>query len=284
MPSAAAQGLNELGSAVPPEVPRERLRPTVPGTLMLRVRKAVGRELLPVAGFSLAVNLLALVSSIYMMELFDCLLTSGSHGTLLWLTVIAIGATGVLGLLGSVRRRILLRVGDWIERELGAPAIDATVARHLAGGARDGAAASRAHADNKSLLTSESVVAFLDAPWTPVFLLVIALLHPLLGLFALAAALLLLLLALVNEGLMRDRAEAAALAAWRAQRMAEEAAGAAEPAAAMGMRTTLLRRWHEAQSQASRLGLSLGDRSAVLVSTAQFLRLGLQLGILGLGA
>ncbi len=83
MPSAAAQGLNEPGSAVPPEMPRERLRPTAPGTLMRRVRKAVGRELLPVTGFSLAVNLLALVSSIYMMELFDRVLTSGSHGTLL---------------------------------------------------------------------------------------------------------------------------------------------------------------------------------------------------------
>jgi ATP-binding cassette subfamily C exporter for protease/lipase len=264
--------------------PREKLRPGEPATLMRRTRGAIRRELWPVAGFSLAINLLALVSSIYLMELFDRVLTSGSYGTLLWLTVLAIGATAVFGFLGSVRRRILIRIGDWLERELGAPAIDATMSLRLAGAGRDGAAASRALADIKAFVANEGVVAFLDAPWAPVFILAIAALHPLLGLYALAAALLLVLLALLNEGLTREPADAAALAVRRAQRMAEEAAAVAETAMALGMRTTLLRRWHAAQRRAGELGLAQGDRSALLVSTAQFLRLGLQLGILGLGA
>lgn len=276
--SARARGGEETVAAA------DQLRPADPGRLMRRARKAVLRELLPVAGFSLAINLLALVSSIYLIELFDRVLTSGSHGTLLWLTVLALAATGVLGLLACVRRRILLRVGDWLERELGAPAIDTMVGLRLAGGLRDGALAPRALGDLRAFLASESVVAFLDAPWVPVFILVIAVLHPLLGLYALAAALLLVLLALANEGLTRGPAEAAARAGRRAQRLAEEAVATAAPVAAMGMRTALLRRWREAQGRAGDEGLLLGDRSAALVSTAQFLRLGLQLGILALGA
>ncbi len=196
---AGAPGAQRTIAAGPP---REKLRPSDPASLMRRTRSAIRRELWPVAGFSLAINLLALVSSIYLMELFDRVLTSGSYGTLLWLTVLAIGATAVFGFLGSVRRRILIRIGDWLERELGAPAIDATMSLRLAGGGRDGAAATRALADIKAFIANEGVVAFLDAPWAPVFILAIAALHPLLGLYALAAALLLVLLALLNEGLI----------------------------------------------------------------------------------
>ena len=242
------------------------------------------RELWAVGAFSLFLNLLMLVSSIYMMEVFDRVMSSGSRETLLFLTLIALGATAVFGLLSSVRRKLLSRIGDWLERELGGPAIDATMGARLRGGARDGGAASRALADIKTFFTSESVVAFLDAPWAPVFLAVIGLMHPALGLFALISAVLLLLCALANEALTRSGTAAASAAARRAQRLGEEAVSLAEPAAAMGMRTALLRRWHAAQHEAGVLALAVGDRGAALVSLAQFLRYGLQLGIMGLGA
>lgn len=242
------------------------------------------RELWAIAAFSLFLNLLALVSSIYMMEVFDRVLTSGSRETLLFLTLIAIGATAIFGLLGGVRRKLLIRLGDWLEAEVGGPAIDVSMGARLAGAARDGGAATRALADLKAFFTSESVVAFLDAPWSPVFLLIIGLMHPLLGLFALVTAVLLLLCALVNDVLTKAPAEAAALAGRRAQRLAEEAVSLAEPAAALGMRTALLQRWHRAQCEAAALALPVGDRGATLVSLVQFLRYASQLGVLGLGA
>jgi ATP-binding cassette, subfamily C, bacterial exporter for protease/lipase len=245
---------------------------------------AVRRELWTVAVFSLFLNLLMLVTSIYMMEVFDRVMSSGSRETLLFLTLIALGAIAVFGLLSSIRRKLLSRIGDWLERELGGPAIDATMGARLRGGAHDGGAASRALADIKTFFTSEGVVAFLDAPWAPVFLAVISLLHPVLGLFALISAALLLLCALANEALTRSGTVAASAAARRAHRLGKEAAGLAEPATAMGMRTVLLRRWHAAHHEAGVLALAVGDRGATLVSLAQFLRYGSQLGIIGLGA
>ena len=105
----AARAMSEAGEPDAPRViaadpPREKLRPGDPATLMRRTRRIVRRELWPVGGLQPAINLLALVSSIYLMELFDRVLTSGSDETLLWLTVLALAATAVFGLLGSVRR------------------------------------------------------------------------------------------------------------------------------------------------------------------------------------
>src|SRR4051812_28125349 len=263
---------------------RDYLRPPTPASVLRCARAAVRRELGAITAFSLGINLLTLVSSVYMMEVFDRVMSSGSRETLFFLTLIAIAATAVMALLGSVRRKLLTRIGGWLEQEVGGPAIDASVSARLAGSAREGGAATRALADIKAFFVSESVVAFLDVPWAPVFMVVIGCLHPLLGLFALGSALLLGVCALVNEELTRRPAEAASAASRRAARMAEEAVSLAEPAAALGMRTALLRRWYAAQDEAGALSLRVGDRGAALVSLVQFLRYGLQLGILGLGA
>ena len=288
MTDAAAETsiMPDQGLALTAADPADRvlLRPAAPAALLQGAAAAVRRELWPVAAFSLFINLLTLVSSLYTMQLFDRVLASGSRDTLLLLTLVALGALAVLGLLSGVRRKLLVRVGDWLERELGAPAIDAAVGLRLQRQARERGAAARALADIKQFFASEGVVAFLDAPWTPVFLLAIALLHPLLGLFALVAALLLLACALANEALTRTGLEAAAAAARRAQRLAEEAETLAEPAAAMGMRTALLRRWRAAQEEAGALAVRMSDRGAMVLSLVQGLRSALQLGVMGLGA
>jgi ATP-binding cassette, subfamily C, bacterial exporter for protease/lipase len=77
--------------------------------------------MLPLAVFSFAANLLLLVSSIYMLQLFDRVLSSGSLDTLLWLTVAAVLATAVYGVLELARRQLLSRTGAWLDTELAAP-------------------------------------------------------------------------------------------------------------------------------------------------------------------
>ncbi|MEK0084017.1 type I secretion system permease/ATPase [Benzoatithermus flavus] len=271
-------------AAVADEADRAVLRPASTTDLLQKAGAAVRRELWSVGAFSLFINLLTLVSSLYSMQLFDRVLSSGSHETLLLLTLVAVAALAVMGLLSGIRRKLLVRIGDWLERELGAPAIDAAVGLKLQGQTRERGAAARALSDIKQFFASEGVVAFLDLPWTPVFLLAIALMHPLLGLFSLAAACLLLACALANEALTRAGSEAAAAAARHTQRLAEEAEGLAEPTAAMGMRTALLRRWRTAQDAAGALAIGVSDRGAAIMSLVQALRSALQLGVMALGA
>ena len=264
---------------------RSRLRPEDPAALLRRAKAAVRRELWAVGAFSLFINLLMLVSSIYMMEVFDRVLTSGSRETLFFLTLIALAATAVFGLLGSVRRKLLIRIGDWLERELGGPAIDASDGARLAGGGRDGGAASRALADIKAFFTSESVVAFLDAPWAPVFLAVIW--PPAPGARPVRAGLGRAAAPVrarqrgadpvPDRGRIGGRSARAAAGRGgrqpgRARRRPGHAHGAPAPLAPRPAR-------RRARSRSR-----LGDRGAALVSLAQFLRYGLQLGIMGLGA
>src|SRR5687767_15519448 len=102
----------EAAAAAADQADRTMLRPTAPAALLQGAAAAVRRELWPVAAFSLFINLLALVSSLYMLQVFDRVLSSGSRETLLLLTLIAVAALAVFGLLSGVRRKLLVRIGD----------------------------------------------------------------------------------------------------------------------------------------------------------------------------
>jgi ATP-binding cassette subfamily C exporter for protease/lipase len=136
----------------------------------------------------------------------------------------------------------------------------------------------------RQFLTGKGLFAFFDAPWTPIYLLVIFLLHPWLGLFALLAALLLLVLAWVNE-----RATAAPLGeankeAQQASHFASSNLRNAEVIEAMGMLGALRQRWLRRQSRMLLLQAQASDRAATVSAYTRFARLGFQSGVLGLGA
>ncbi len=154
--------------------------------------------------FSLAVNLLMLTTSIYMMPIFDRVLGSGSLETLVYLTVVATGAIGFLSLLEVVRSRLLARISTWLEARLAPAALGRMIDQALA---RNGA---RAEAQSdlgqlRGFLGGPGVLALFDAPWVPVYLAVVYLLHPALGHVALAGAVVLFALALANDRLPGGR-------------------------------------------------------------------------------
>ena len=91
------------------------------------------RPLLWVAAFSLVINILMLTSSLYMMQVYDRVIGSGSLGTLLFLTLAATGALGLMAGLDFIRSRVLSGLGEWIERRLGAAALERSLEGVLAG-------------------------------------------------------------------------------------------------------------------------------------------------------
>ena len=96
--------------------------------------RQVRRQVMPVMWFSLAVNLLMLISSIYMMQVFDRVLASGSLHTLLWLTIAALLGIAAYAVIEQARRRVLARTGLWVEQRLSQPVIRRGVDARLAGG------------------------------------------------------------------------------------------------------------------------------------------------------
>ncbi len=195
-----------------------------------------------VALFSLAINLLMLAAPLYMMQVFDRVLASRSIETLIALTVVTAGAFLALALLEIVRSRVLLRISTRLGRSLSGEALGAAIGGALQG-VGHGVQGVRDVSQIRNFLTGPGIFPLFDAPWTPVFIAVIYLFHPMLGAIAAAGAILLFLLAVLNEFVTRRLLNEATATSLAAIRKAEASVRNADLVEAMGMMPSLVRRW-----------------------------------------
>lgn len=242
------------------------------------------QAIIAVAAFSFFINLLMLVPPMFMLQMFDRVLSSGSVETLVMLLVVAVGLLIVLGLLEWSRNRVLVRAGGRLDEMLSNRLFDATFFRALR--RPDGASAQPLQdlTTLRQFATGQGVFAFFDAPWTPLFLLVIFLLHPWLGIFATVAAVILFALAYVNEITTRQPLGAANAQHNRETEFTNANLRNAEVLEAMGMTGRLRQRWRGMHNDVLSLQAVASDRSANLTSASKSLRLIAQVGILALGA
>src|SRR4051812_5392924 len=231
--------------------------------------------------FSLAINLLMLAAPLYMLQVFDRVISSRSEETLLALTTAALAALGAMALLDVVRSRLLASAGMALDRRLGPRVLEGVLGRvsaaDFAPGLRDVNAL-------RGFLGGSGVMALFDAPWLPIFLLVISLFHPLLGAIALAGALLMCLLAYLNERLARPPLERAQAEGRRAARYIDAAVRNTEVISALGMLPALTRRWEQLNDAVlgeQLLAAKVGGRFSGL---SKFVRQALQTAMLAAGA
>ncbi|MFN9709416.1 MAG: type I secretion system permease/ATPase [Burkholderiales bacterium] len=154
------------------------------GAPMGEVMWAMRAELLAVAAFSLVVNLMMLTPTLYMLQVYDRVMLSRSELTLLAVSLLALFLYGIMALADGFRARLLVRSGLRFDQALGARVFEASVQRRL----ESGDTGSRGDADLmmvRQFITGNGVYAFFDAPWTPIYILVLAMLHPWLGVTAL---------------------------------------------------------------------------------------------------
>jgi ATP-binding cassette subfamily C protein/ATP-binding cassette subfamily C exporter for protease/lipase/ATP-binding cassette subfamily C protein EexD len=236
-----------------------------------------------VAGLSLFLNLLALASPLYMFQVFDRVLASGRVETLVALTAVAAFALVCLGALEVIRSRSLARISTWLDRALARIVLKASVGEALAG-RPIGAQAMNDLAQLRGFISSQGICPIFDAPWTPVFVAVIWVLHPWLGMLALVGAALLFTLALANELLTRAPLAGAGQAWLTGQRRYETALRNAEVVQAMGMLPALLQRWQADHERVLDGQARASDRTGWIYGISKFVRLFIQVAILGLGA
>ncbi len=234
--------------------------------------------------FSMTINLLLLVSPIYMMQLYDRVLSSQSIDTLVLLTLIAMFGFGVLGALELVRGRLMVRVSSWLDRRLGGAVLTASIVGALRQSNERTAQNLRDLSTFRSFLTGPNLFPVLDAPWAPVFLVVIFLLSPLLGCLATGGAAILFALGLLNEKVTRRPLIEANKASMAAQYQADASVRNADVIEAMGMMPNLIERWESRSGEAVRLQALAGDRGAMITSLSKFVRVAIQSLILGAGA
>ena len=233
--------------------------------------------------FSALLNLLMLATPIYMLQVFDRVLTTAHSDTLIGLTIIVMAALAVLGILEGVRLMVLSRTAAWIGAETGPEVLGMSLA--AARSARGPAGQPlRDLAQVQGFLGSTGLNPFFDAPWTPIFILIIFLLHPALGLLALGTAVLLLAIAVLNDRTTRAALSDAAADQMRAMARADEAIRNSEVVHAMAMSRAATVRWQVAADAAARGQDSASQRMSIFLAFSRFLRFGAQVGVLGLGA
>jgi PrtD family type I secretion system ABC transporter len=234
--------------------------------------------------FSLAINLLTLATPLYMMQVFDRVLGSRSGDTLVMLTLITVLAIGVLALLEAIRAQMLVRVGNWLDDRLGPTVFSGALRAALRSDPARAAQGLRDLGTMRGFIAGPTVTPLLDAPWSPIFIVALFALHPMLGLVGLGGGVVLFGLGFMNEILTKQPLQRANLAASKTHQRAEAALRNAEVIRAMGMGEGVLRLWRRDSAGAHEAQRAAGTRGGLILAFSKFFRLLVQTVILGVGA
>jgi len=234
--------------------------------------------------FSGVINLLMLVPSIYMMQVFDRVLTSRNETTLLMLTLILLGLYLLSSTLEWVRGQVMIRMSAGIDAQLGERVFGAAFERSLKEHSANPAQVLSDLTTIRQFITGQGLIALFDAPWLPIYLIVAFLFHPWLGLFTVLGAVILVMLAIWNELATRKSLGEANQLAVISANYVNSTLQNAEVIQAMGMLNVLRRRWFGLQQRIISAQAEASDRSARISSMTRFVRMTWQSLSLGLGA
>ena len=257
------------------------------GRAEIRGTLAESRRLFAAIGlFSVFVNLLMLTGPLFMLQIYDRVLTSRSEATLLALIMIVAFLFLMMGLLDHFRARVLARAGARFQARMAPRVLSAILTRAGASPqARTAPATGLADLEAMQRFASgPGPFAFFDAPWTPVFLFALFLFHWMLGLLAVLSGLLLLALALMNQWRTAELQAEAGVASGRAFQLTEQVRAGGETVRGLGMRRTVLDRLETLRNGSLDVTIAASDRGGAFSVTARTLRLFLQSMMLGLGA
>ena len=234
--------------------------------------------------FAAFANLLMLTGPLYMLQVYDRVLGSGSEETLVALTLLVVFAYSVMGLLDYTRGRIMARVGARFQDDLDRRVFDAVVRKSaVAPDIKTNASLADLEAVQRTI-TSPVLMAAFDLPWTPIFFAAIFVFHVWLGYLALAGGAVLIVIAIANQYLSRGAQARAAIAGQQASGMSDQIRTEAEMVQAMGMRDAAFTRWQKARSEALAGQVRAADVGGTFTSMTKTIRLFLQSAMLGMGA
>ncbi|GAB3412919.1 type I secretion system permease/ATPase [Massilia agilis] len=234
--------------------------------------------------FSAIINLLMLVPSLYMLQIYDRVLQSRNEITLLMLSLIMLGAYALMSGLELIRSFVLVRVGARFDMTLNKRVYTAAFEQNLKLAGGNAGQSLQDLTNLRQFLTGNALFAFFDAPWFPVYLIVIFLFEPWLGLFALCGTLLLVALAIVNERVTRQPLAEANTMLIASSAMATNNLRNAEVIESMGMLPNLIGRWFKMHGQFLKLQADASEIAGKINAATKFVQTSFQSLVLGFGA
>lgn len=235
--------------------------------------------------FSICINLLMLTGPLFMLQVYDRVLGSGSEATLIALFSIVGFLYLMMVLLDTVRARILGRVGARFQDSLERRVFDAALVRAAQEPRRADRSGAMDHlAAIRRFISSPVQLALYDLPFTPLFLLGIAIFHPLLGILAVVGGLVIIGVAIWHRASVSDPQSQMLRADAKAAQSAAQLAQSSEALQSLGMQNAAFERWLEDRKSALYAALTATDRTSSFSAASRGIRLFLQSAMLALGA
>ncbi|CAE6930467.1 type I secretion system permease/ATPase [Vibrio sp. B1FLJ16] len=235
-------------------------------------------------GFSLFINLLVLSIPLYMLQVYNRVISSYSTDTLLLLTIIVIAALFTMSIIDIARAQMSKSFGYWMDAKLSAFMLKRSIQYHSRSGRSYTSQVLRDIQNIKGFLSSQAPYPILDAPWTPLFIFFVYLLHPLLGHIALFGSVILFSLGLLNELMTRKTLQESEVRTSSHINSAELATQNANSILAMGMMNAFLEKWQSRVTDMSLLEEKVAGKSIYMANFSKFVRGALQIALLGGGA
>lgn len=237
------------------------------------------------AGFSLVINILQLVPTIYMLQLYDRVVPTGNHSTLVMLTLIMMVLFVTMGTLEWVRSQILVRVSTRLETLLNERLFKVAYKQALYTG---GQRASSQPLDDltalRQFMTGNGLFAFFDAPWLPIYIALMFVFHWMYGWMAVGTAIMLIIVAIVQEKATSKMLGEANNLAMAGRGLVNKNLRNAEVIESMGMLNNIQKRWLKGTNQVLVLQATASSRAGLISATSKLIRLSSQSLILAVGA
>jgi len=234
--------------------------------------------------FSFVLNMLMLAPSVYMLQIFDRVVTGRSEETLAMLTIGVLPALVMMALLELLRGRLLVACGAAIDRAVGPRVLEGVIAHTARMSAGEYVHGLRDVQTLRSFLTGTGIFAMFDAPWLPLFVALIWLFHPLLGVVAVTGAIIMVALAVLNERATRAPLERVQSESRRASRYIDAAVRNAEVVSALGMLPAVTRRWGSLNDAVLRMQIESNSVGKGISGLTRFTRQAIQIAMVGTGA
>lgn len=225
-----------------------------------------------------------ILPAVYMLQIYDRVLMSSNQTTLLMLTVIVVGLYVVMSALEGVRSKTMVRAGNKMDAQISNRVFDTAFERALRGASTRASHTFNDITNVRQFLTGNGLFAFFDAPWAPIYIIIIFMLHPALGVFAIVSAIILILLALLNEWVTRKPLGESNKYYNEASGFANMNFRNAEAIEAMGMHNNVRNQWKPKHETHIYLQAMASERAGTIQAITKFVRISAQSLILGLGA
>ena len=262
---------------------RRDRKPTASGNLLKDSLRPYRHIALQLVFFSLITNLTALAMSLYMMQIFDRVLTSQSKDTLAFLVLAIMLAMALGGALDGVRQMVTNRLGTWLAQKLGPTLLIRSLEMRLVA-PNTRLEALRELSQVKNFISTPTVFSVVDMLWVPLYLLVIFLLHPMFGLISGVGALLLFGLTWYNERVTRAAINDTQALTGRNMQYAECLVRNSEVIDAMGMADDAVAHWSERYQNETEDVDKTQNFSSKILAVTKFIRNVVQVALLGVGA